>query len=520
MKRNPWLRALVATVLIALTPFALPAEASAGAAMSATSGYQDTLAVGDSLDTQLTIANLNTAPDTTLTLNTILFVPSCGTSGPIGDDCPAGSADPGSLIVTGAPTGVASTACAGLTFDLSNSNASTGRVELTPSAPVVLAAPTSSSAADQCTISIRVQAQSMPTFDSRPGTPGVQTDGFAVATGTSSGGVSAISSGGSGITVAPAAEPPGIRVIKTATPLSRPEPGGTFSFGVAVTNSSAVPLTVTSLSDDVYGDIATKGTCTSAVSTVLAPGDELRCAFPGELRGNAGMTQTDVVTVTAVDGAGATATDDDDAVVSLTDVPPTITVAKTALPEERAAPGGLFTFSAVITNTSFEPVTVTKLDDDVYGDLSRMTGSTCAQAIGRTIAPGAQLSCTFTGGLTGAAGKAQTDIVTVTVTDDDGSIGTAKDDATIRLVAPGAVTSTTTLSPTTTTSPKASSTTTATTVQPTTALTTSTTVLARTGTQTRARTMQAVSLLGAGLLLIGVSWCREARLRAAAGAGR
>jgi hypothetical protein len=193
-------------------------------------------------------------------------------------------------------------------------------------------------------------------------------------------------------------------------------------------------------------------------------------------------------------------------------------VAKTALPEERVAPGGLFTFGVVITNTSFEPVTITKLTDDVYGDLARLTGSTCAQAIGTTIAPSARRSCTFTGELTGAVGKAQTDIVTVTVVDDDRSIGTAKDDATIRLVAPGAVTTTST-----STTSVLTSTSTVTSVRPTTTITSptaSTPALAKTGTQTRARAMQALTLLGAGLLLTGLSWCREARQRAAAGAGR
>ena len=59
--------------------------------------------------------------------------------------------------------------------------------------------------------------------------------------------------------VVTAAEPPGIRVVKEATPLSRPEPGGTFSFKVTVTNTSAEPLTITGLHDDVYGDVGHPG---------------------------------------------------------------------------------------------------------------------------------------------------------------------------------------------------------------------------------------------------------------------
>ena len=225
------------------------------------------------------------------------------------------------------------------------------------------------------------------------------------------------------------------------------------------------------------------------------------------------------MTVTAVDGQGTEVTDTDDAVVSLTDVPPTVTIVKTALPEERVAPGGLFTFGLVITNTSAEAVTITALADDVYGDLAHLTSATCSHAVGTTLAPAAAYSCTFTGELTGAVGAAQTDVATVTVTDDDRSTGTAKDDATIRLVAPGATTTTTT-EPTPTTS----------TTRPTTALPTTPTspttaakspppvapslpVLARTGSDLRARTQQALALLGVGLLLTGLSWTRETRRR-------
>jgi hypothetical protein len=298
--------------------------------------------------------------------------------------------------------------------------------------------------------------------------------------------------------VVTAAEPPGLRVDKEATPLTRPEPGGTFAFAVDVTNTSAIPLTLTGLQDDVYGDVSGQGTCTSAIGTVLAPGDTYGCAFSGEVEGNAGTTQTDTVTATAADGTGAAVSDEDEATVSLTDVPPTITVAKTALPEERVAPGGAFTYQVVVTNTSFEPITITGLEDDVEGDLTELTGSSCAAAVGASIAPGAELSCTFSGELTGPPGTAQTDVVTVTVADDDGSTGTAHDDATVRLVAPG-VTTTTVPSPPTSSRPS-----------PTTRPSPSPTVggpgLARTGGSFGTRTALALALLGAGVLLTGISW--------------
>ncbi len=290
---------------------------------------------------------------------------------------------------------------------------------------------------------------------------------------------------------------PGLVVVKGASPLSRPEPGGTFGFSVAVTNTSAVPLTVTEIVDDVYGDLASQGTCTDAVGTTLAAGDSYACEFPGELTGNAGATQTDVVTVTAVDDEGNEVSDEDDAVVALTDVAPSVEVAKTARPEVRVAPGGLFTFGVAIRNTSVEPVTITALTDDVYGDLSQRTGSTCGAAVGTVLDPGEALACAFEGELTGAAGSAQTDVVTVTVTDDEGSTGTAQDDATIRLVAPGEVPTST--SSTSTTRPP-SPTTTARPPQ-----------LAATGADARQRGLLAGASVGVGLVLTGLGATASSR---------
>jgi hypothetical protein len=615
MQRPTWPRALLALALVGAAPFIHIRTAEAGAAMSATSGYDgSSVSIASELTTTLAIANLNTPPDLALTLGPIFFLPSCGTTGPVVENCPEGSEDPG-VVDAIAAAGSAGSACEGRQFTLVDSDAATGRVELTPDLPVVLGSPN-----EVCEIVVQVVVRGLPRRDSRPGVPGLQTDGFATATGTSSEGVGAVASGGSFLTITPgeptittqvvdeevpagepvvdsatlaggasptgeltfdlygpddedcsgepvastthavdgagtytspaalveepgqyrfvaryggddddlpvsgscndpnesvavtAAEPPGLRVRNEATPLSRPEPGGTFAFDVEVTNTSAVRLTLTGLTDDVYGDVSTQGTCTDAVGTVLAPGDAYTCAFAGDLAGNAGTTQTSVVTGAAVDDEGTAVTDDDDATVSLTDVPPTVAVAKTALPEEQVAPGGLFTFGLAITNTSTEPVTVTGLSDDAYGDLARLTGSSCAELLGTVVAPGEERTCTFTGELTGEVGATHTNVVTVTVTDDEGSEGTAQDDATIRLVAPGATTTSTTTAVPSTTAPGTTPTTASGTTATTTARVTSTS-LAKTGDRTRTVVVQGLLLVGAGMVLTGLGQGRTPRRR-------
>jgi hypothetical protein len=290
-------------------------------------------------------------------------------------------------------------------------------------------------------------------------------------------------------------------VEKTASPLSLPEPGGLFTFGVTVTNSSADTLTVTSLVDDVYGDLGVLGTCTELVGAVLVPDESASCSFDGEFTGNAADTQTDTITVTATDDDGATLTDTDDAVVGLTDVPPTVAIDKAASPSELLAPGGTVTFTVLVTNTSAEPVTITALVDDVHGPLTGRPG-TCATALGAVLAPAASLTCSFEADVAGTAGQTETDVVTVEVTDDDGTIATASDDAVVTLTATPPTTPTT--SPPTTAPPT-------TTPRPTPTTVPAKPLLAATGAETTLTLSAGVGLVGVGLVLLG--WNVQLRAR-------
>ncbi len=222
---------------------------------------------------------------------------------------------------------------------------------------------------------------------------------------------------------------PAIQVEKSASPTSRPEPGGTFQFNIVVSNIGPEALTITSLTDDIYGNIATQGTCTTAIGTVLQPGGSYSCSFPGNFTGNAGDTQTDVVTVVGRDDDGSSVSDTDDATVTITGVPPTVNITKTPSPASLPEPGGQFTFNFVVTNTSNESVTITQLTDDIYGNLNGR--GTCAT--GAVLAPGGQYRCSFTVTFTGPPGASQRDVVTVRVVDDDGQQAVDDDDAIITI---------------------------------------------------------------------------------------
>ncbi|NUT55972.1 MAG: DUF11 domain-containing protein [Thermoleophilia bacterium] len=220
-----------------------------------------------------------------------------------------------------------------------------------------------------------------------------------------------------------------IEVTKTAAPTSLPEPGGSATFSVTVKNTSAVDaVTITSLTDNVYGNLDGKGSCD--VPFALAAGASYSCSFSGAVSGNAGSSHTDVVTASGTDDDGNPVSDDDDATVALTDVPSSITVVKTATPASIQEPGGNVSFAVSVKNTSaVDSVTISSLADDVYGDLNGK--GTCA--VPQTLQPGASYDCSFTGAVTGAGGSTHRDVVTASGFDDDQRELSAKDDATVMI---------------------------------------------------------------------------------------
>jgi uncharacterized repeat protein (TIGR01451 family) len=126
----------------------------------------------------------------------------------------------------------------------------------------------------------------------------------------------------------PPAGPSSISVTKTADPLSRPVPGGAFTFTVVVTNTGTVPVAIESLVDDIYGNVATRpsSTCGSLIGTIVDPGQSAPpCSFTVSFTAPQPTSQTDVVTATAVDLQGRHPQAHDDATITLTRRAPTIT---------------------------------------------------------------------------------------------------------------------------------------------------------------------------------------------------
>jgi len=210
------------------------------------------------------------------------------------------------------------------------------------------------------------------------------------------------------------------------------------------TSVSTDPVTITSLVDDPDGpgpleaiNLDGKGSC--SVPQTIQPGETYTCKFPRAVSGNAGDAKTDVVTGSGHDDDNHEVSDDDDATVTLTDVPSSIAVEKTANPTSIQAPGGQVTFTVVVKNTSaVDAVTIDKLDDNIYGDLAGK--GTCGALIGKVLQPDDhaaggpdEATCAFTATVTGPGGSTHTDVVTVSGHDDDQQPVTAHDDATVAI---------------------------------------------------------------------------------------
>lgn len=224
---------------------------------------------------------------------------------------------------------------------------------------------------------------------------------------------------------------PDITVDKTADPVVVSEYGETVTFTVVVTNNSTIPVELTTLVDDQFGDLNGEGDC--FVPLTLDPGEFSTCSFTEFMAGEPGAPHTNWVTATAWDN-GNSDTDSDDATVSFTDEPPIIDVYKSASPSSVPETGGDVTYTVTVYNEVDEPLTLDSLIDDQFGDLNGLGDCTLPQALGAFGDPSYEYTCSFIVSLSGEAGEIHTNTVTGSASDNDGNDATDNDDATVDFI--------------------------------------------------------------------------------------
>lgn len=226
---------------------------------------------------------------------------------------------------------------------------------------------------------------------------------------------------------------PEISVEKTAVPIEVLEPGGDVTFTVVVNNNSPAssdPLTINSLEDTIYGDLTAVENSTCSVSQTIPPAGSYTCSFTASVEGNAGYSETDIVTASGVDDEGNEVNASDSATVNVNDVPSAIELIKTANPTSVDEPGGQVTFTFTANNISLvDTVTIDTLTDDIYGDLTAIQGSNCS--VPQTITVMGSYTCSFTAYVAGDANTSVTNVATASGLDDDNNPVSDDDDATV-----------------------------------------------------------------------------------------
>jgi uncharacterized protein affecting Mg2+/Co2+ transport len=224
-----------------------------------------------------------------------------------------------------------------------------------------------------------------------------------------------------------------ITVDVTADPTSRPQPGGSFTYTVRVQNVGSDAVTLTALSED-GSSLNDRGTCD--VGVTIAVGLRYTCSFSDDVTGNDGNPKTTTVTATAADDDTPSDTDTASGTVTVTigtGSTTGFTVTKTASPTSRPVPGGTFTFSIVVSNSTGSSVTLSTLSDSVYGNLDGR--GTCD--VPQTISSGSSYSCQFSVEFTGSVGRSETNTVTASGTRSGGGSVSDTDTETITISGTG-----------------------------------------------------------------------------------
>ncbi len=210
---------------------------------------------------------------------------------------------------------------------------------------------------------------------------------------------------------------------KTPNLNSVPEPGGPVVFNVEVNNTGIIPITLTSLTDSIYGSLQGKGNC--SLPQVINPSGSYACAFTEDVSGPANATHYNVLTADATDANGNALAATDDASVLISDKSASLSVSKSANKDSVPASGDNVMFTVSIMNTSAaDVVTITQVTDSDFS-------ANCA--LPKVLNPTEGFQCHFVGFVSGIAGEQHTNTITVSGIDDDGNTVMASAQATVNI---------------------------------------------------------------------------------------
>jgi len=221
----------------------------------------------------------------------------------------------------------------------------------------------------------------------------------------------------------------GMNIVKTATPTTVREPGGDVTFAFTVTNTSpAETLSLTSVTDSVYGDLSGKGSCDFVRD--LAAGEDYSCSFTATVGGDGGDQEVNTVVAVAQSAANIEVRATSQASVTILDTPSSISMTKRANPGVLPPGDGVVSFTFTVTNTGVDTVTVSSLIDSVYGNLDGQGDCSAPQVL----APGASYQCSIDAQVNGDESTPHLNVVTARGLDDGGVPVSASASALVRFM--------------------------------------------------------------------------------------
>jgi len=173
-------------------------------------------------------------------------------------------------------------------------------------------------------------------------------------------------------------------LVKEVFPFRLDEGDGVVTYTLTLTNTSAEAITVTQLADTY----PLSDECLGWVDSMVMAGQSQSCSYttthdsPG-VYGNQ-------VEIGASDDEGNLITDTIESTpVTILDVMPTVSLAKIVTPTTIAQPGGVVTYTILITNTSAESIIIAQLTD------TYPLSDECLALVGTSLSTGQSTSCQY-----------------------------------------------------------------------------------------------------------------------------
>lgn len=223
---------------------------------------------------------------------------------------------------------------------------------------------------------------------------------------------------------------PAFSMVVTPSTFELPEPGGEVTIEVDIRNRGGADLVLHFLSNGA-GSLDGVGSC--ALPQELLIGQEYHCAYDISFMGDVGAMLAEIVRARAMASDDRLVPADHDFAIAreitITNILPALVVDLTSDPANLDEPGGTVTYTVEVGNVGLEALELTSLVDG-EGSLDGL-GSCQLSPTFPAIAVGESYSCTFDAAPTGNGGDVVERTVTATVRDDDFTLSSDEDSATV-----------------------------------------------------------------------------------------